>query len=566
MSTISDRSVQLPDRTRDLRLPDTPARKRAPRARLAEAAGVALSPLAASLVLRLRLMAPVDLPGPVYLLLRRRYGAPAGVTGILVILSSPVLVTAWGTDYPDSAVVSYVAAAIACLAMPARPHRRRAWLAAAGTLLTLAAFSHGVAVPLAAATMAGYLAVRLARAPERGGRRELARDLLVLTVAAITITGVLTGASAVLLHHGDFLATTWKALRYLSTPREVAEWHSASWAWAPYVAYLLVPPAVLGAFTAVVARRGSRIPTPSLMIGGIATVQLAVYAGLQFLGTVQTLEEHYFSSTLWPAFLLLFAIVIAELSRPLADHHVIRWLPAAVLLAVPLAYEADPHVPAFGWAPAGFCLAAVIAGAAVAARWAGRLRRRPAVTAVTGLALITLTGASLILTVAPEPRHPQLPGTVIDPTPAYAGALGGNASAEFANYRIAARLPQISGPAAYSGEQLLIWWPVSAPGFPYREYSGMYHGSFNSLPSDPGTLTAQDRQLLAQRRPAQLMLLDTSAVSFPRALQALSPYEPKLTAAATLRSGRLVLHVWLIQLNRYFRAPQSPSSTRRRPT
>jgi hypothetical protein len=606
----------------DLREPSSAgrsARAAAAWANWLEALGVAASPAIAALVLRLRLMAPSDMPDPamhtiyivdphqvfarygaayastarlresarvgflvparlaylafgalpgffvmryvlaliavvpVYLLLRRLYGRPAGVAGILVVLSSPVLVTAWGTDYPDSAVVSYAAGALACLAMPCSQRWRRGWLAAAGVLLTASVWSHGVAVPLVGATMLGYLGVRLVR--DRAG---LLGDLALLAGVAVAVTTVLVVGSAVLIGNANFIDTTWQAYRYLSQPSQIVLWHSANWRWAPYVAYLLVPPAVLGAFAVAVARRGRPVPTPVLLVGVIAAAQLVIYVGLQFFGTVQTLEQHYFSSTLWAAVCLAFAITVAELARPLSDRPVARWLPAAVLLAVPLGYEADPHVPAFGWAPFGVILAVAVIAAAVAARCCARLTRPAAVaTAALGLALAAFAGASLVLTVAPIPAHQALPNTASDdPPPAYASALGGSWATYADSYRIATALPLFAGPAAYRGEQLLIWWPLNndAP-IPFIEYGGMYHGWFNTLKSNPPDLTAADRAMLRQRRPAEVLLYDTSAASFPAALRNLGPFQPALVRATVLRSGPLDLHVWLIRLGKYYRPP-----------
>src|ERR1700719_4325815 len=77
---------------------------------------------------------------PAYLLLRRMYGRVAGVVSVVVILSSPVVLTAWGTDFPNSSAVSYLIAGLACLAMPSQRHRL-VWLAASTGFFTLSVWS-----------------------------------------------------------------------------------------------------------------------------------------------------------------------------------------------------------------------------------------------------------------------------------------------------------------------------------------------------------------------------------------------------------------------------------------
>jgi Dolichyl-phosphate-mannose-protein mannosyltransferase len=490
--------------------------------------------------------------GPVYLLLRRLYGRAAGVMGILVVMSSPVVITAWGTDYPDGAVLSYALGAMACLSMPCSPRRRRAWLAAAGVLFGLAVWSHGVAVPLIGATLVGYVGARLVR--DRAG---LLADLALLAGAVVVVTVLLLPASAAVMGYSNFISLTWQGVRYLSQPSQVGSWHSASWRWAPYVAYLLVPPAVLGGFAVAVIRRGRAVPTPVVLVGVMFAVQLAVYALLQFASSLQTLEQYFFSSTLWSGVCLALAVAVAELARPLWDRSLARWLPAAVLLAVPLGYEVGPRVPAFGWVPVGAVLAAAAILAAVAARAGAEFRRPLAAAATVGLALAVFAGATLVLTVAPIPNHPVLPGTLpenVDTPPPYAAALGGSGTIYIDRYRVATALPAFVGPAAYRGEQLFMWWPRLANAA-YVEDSGMYHDGFNSLDSQPPNFTRQDSRLLRSRCPAELLLYAGSAASFPVALARLAAFRPTLMRTTDLRAGPVFLHVWLIRLGVCYHPP-----------
>jgi hypothetical protein len=584
-----------------------------------EALGVVLSPAAAALVLRLRLMAPSALPDPsihtayilapsqmfarypaffaatgrlreaarvgflvparlaylafgavpgffvtryvfalvavvpVYLLLRRLYGRPAGVVGILAVLSSPVIITAWGTDYPDSAVVAYAAGWLACLAMPCGPRSRRMWLAAAGVLITLAVWSDGFALLLAGATLLGYLGVRLARDRDR-----LLGDLALLAVVGIAVTALLVGASALVLGHANFIAITWQSYRFLSRPAQTRLWHSANWRWVLYVPYLLVPPAVLGAFTVAFARRGRPVPTPVLVVGVAAAGQLAIYALMQFAGSVQTLEYYFSSSALWGAVCLVLAITVAELAKPLAGRPFARWLPAAVLLAVPLGYEADPHVPPFELAPLGVTLAIAAVVLAAAARGCSRFRDRTVAATATGLTLAALAGATLVLTVAPIPSHRHLPGTVspsVEPAPPYSSALGGSGTIYIDRYQVAAALPSFAGQPAYTGEQLLMWG-LGSQKDAYVEYAGVVaRGEVNLLPGQPPELIRADRQKFNRRRPAELLLFGSSAASFPAALRNLAAYRPALMRSEELRAGPVLLHVWLIRLGVYYHPP-----------
>ena len=489
---------------------------------------------------------------PIYVLLNRLYGRGAGFVGIAVVMTCPVIVTAWGTDYPDAAVVSYVAGGLACLAMPCATRWRRAWLVGAAVLLTSATWAHGVGALLAGSAVVTYLIVRLFR-----DRRELLGDILLLAGMAAVTTGAFIVGSGLLLGQYNFIGPTLAALKYLNQPSQILLWHSASPVWAPYVAYLFVPPAVLGAFLVTFARRARSIPTPQLFVGVVAAVQLVVFVYMQFFHHLQTLEQHYFSSTLWASVCLALAVMICQLSREFFASRSRRWLPAATVVAVALAYELDPHVPAFGWFPYGALVAGILIATAVGGRFAGLVGRRTLILIGTLAAVVGVTGCALVLTVARVPVHEVFPRTVIDPPPAYASALGGSAGNLIDAYRVTTELPLFVGTATYPGEQLMM----SLPEDEIRsllELIGIYHAGYDLLPSNLPTLSAGDRITLAERRPAEILVLGTSSRSDNGVLASLAPYRPRLLRATVLRSGSFAAHVWLYYLGVYGRSSVTP--------
>jgi hypothetical protein len=482
---------------------------------------------------------------PAYLLMRRMYNRIAGMIAVIIILSCPVVILAWGTDFPDSAALSYLIGGLACLAMPSIRHRV-GWLIAAGVLFTMALWALATSAPLIIVTLAVYARIGFAR--DRG---HLLRDIVAIGGSAVAVTGLLVIASGLLIGPLDYIPTTIQSLIYLAQPSQVRLNHSASPFWAPYITYLLVVPTVIALWFVAFASRLRNVPTPQLLIGMSCLTQFGIFSLLQLFGGVQDLEVHYFSSLLWSSVCLTLAIVIVEIGRPLLARRLWRWTVPALLIAVPLIFEIHPRIPQFGWVPWGFALVALI----LLVAW-GATRVAASATAVRSMvliggALVAITGGLLGLTVTPT-QHAHVKGTVDDTFPAYAGTLGGNDTVDIDLYSITTQLPGFVGPAAYSGEELVTWWSDNEIAY-LREPIGMYHAFFNSIPSDLGPLIPAGAQFLDVRRPAQVLLMSFNGSLFPESLQSLSAYQPEVVKTGVLRAGSLALHLWLVDLKTYIR-------------
>ncbi len=506
---------------------------------------------------------------PTYILLRRLYSRVVGVIGVIVILSCPVIILAWGTDFPDSAAVSYLIGGLACLAMPTARHRV-GWLIGAAVLFTLSVWALASSALLVIATVVAYLLVRLKR-----DRQKLWRDLSVMFGSAVGVTGLLAIASAVLIGPWDYILTTIQSLIYLAQPSQTLANHSRSPLWAPYITYLLVPPAVgLACYAAFggrlkdflardrlarIGRRLASIPTAQLIVSVACAFQIVIYTVLQFIGSTQVLEVHYFSSLLWASVMLTLAITIAELGAPILEHARYRWLIPVVLLAVPLVFELNPTVPQFGWMPVGLIIVVVI----VLLSW---LARREAAShditrsrVLIGGAIAAISAGLLVLTVTPT-QHKHERGTVVDTFPDYAYTLGGSSTqwgddSTWVNlYADTTAMPSFVGDASYSGEQLLMWWNNDQLK-ELREPIGIYHAFFDSIPSDLGTLTPLDKYFFGQRHPAQILLMSLTGQGFQASLDSLKPYGAELVHSGTLTSGSVSLHLWLIDLHQYLKTP-----------
>jgi hypothetical protein len=506
---------------------------------------------------------------PAYLLLKRLYGAGAGALAVVAIMSAPVIVTAWGTDFPDAAEISYLLGGLACLVMPAATRGARvAWVAGSAVLLTMSVWALASSAVVIAVSMAVWLVTRLLRE-----RRWLVPDLTVIAVVAVVVTAVLGLGSWALLGPVDFVTTTVRSLEFLDSAGQVALWHSTSWRWAPHDSYLLVLPAVALAWSATFYRRSRPMSPAVLVLGAGFCAQVVVAAYAQFFNHVEILENHFFSSALWAASTLTLVLVVAELTRSFAPYRALQFVPAGLAALVALGYEAAPALPHFGWAPIGLCLAVVVIGAAGFGSWVGRAS--PPVLDHSGAGGASAGGASaggasaggasaalvvmsaiLAMTVAPSPWLTITPGTTVDPPTGYAGALGGSSARFVASYRLAAEVRHLVPNAKYPGEQLLTCW--SAETNLTLQVISVFHAGPNLVPGRCPAIAGPAIQLIRSRRAAQLLVVSNTGLDAQILMARLRQLDPVLARHAVLRSGRYTCWVWLIEFPRYL--SQGPSA------
>jgi hypothetical protein len=486
---------------------------------------------------------------PAYLLLKRLYGPGAGALGIVVIMSAPVIITAWGTDFPDSAEVSYLIGGLACLVMPAASRRAQlGWTAAAGTLLTFSVWALASSALLIAATLVVWALVRFARS-----RRWLLPDIAVLGTAFIIVTVVLAPIWWGLSGQFDYVLNTVRSLKFLMTAAQEELWHSSSWRWATYDNYLLVLPAVALAWLVTFARSHRSVPSATLVLGGAAIAQLAAAAYAQFIGRVEILENHYFSSGLWATSTLALVLVVAELTSTFTRRSLLQYVPAAIAAAVALGSEAAPQVPAFRWSWPGLCLVGVVVLVALCGRATLSWADGPVAGGSAAACAVVLMAALLVLTTAPSPSLALTRGVVADPSAGYEGALGRSATKYVAYYQLAADVRGFVPNASYRGEQLLLCWSIETS--MTLEILSIYHAGPDILPGFcPARIGRGAIQEIMSRKADQLLVVDIARLDIGTLMKRLRPLNPELVRHTVFWSHGYAAGVWLIQFPRYLEA------------
>jgi hypothetical protein len=505
---------------------------------------------------------------PAYLLFRRLHGRGAGAVAVAAVLSSPVIVYAWGTDYPDSSAVSYLVAGMCLVLMPSESRRARlAWVAGGGVMLSLALHSQAVSAPLVGVIVIVHLAGEL----RRSWRRALV-DAGLLLCAVLAVTGVLMLFAEAMYGQWNIIQPTLTASQHLRTPAELRKWHTVDWRWVLRDPYLAVPLLALVVWLAarLAVRRPAVSPTdvsptdeapadqppsprpslrPESALAAILALQVAFFTWWQFFDKGYGLEYHFASSMLWPATVLVLAAAVVRVSRPLLERARTAALPALLVLAVPYAMTFTRGRLIFGLVPALLTAAVLALAVAAYTRWQPDPVRHVVTAAVLAAAVGgAMTGSGYVLTAGERLTGPFRACQRPFPQPNYGDVLRTDRSWRLtqAQYRLAAELNEAVPPATHKGDDLMMWYPARDP--LASSLSAQFLWSPNALRPHLPTLTSPDVHLLSKRRPGTLLLMGSKDTGFDKAISELSQAGAPMNVSSmhTLTAGPYTFHVWVL--------------------
>jgi hypothetical protein len=475
---------------------------------------------------------------PAYLLFRRLHGVAAGWTAVLVVLTCPVVLTAWGSDYPDSAAVSYLLGGTACLLMPAAG-RRWPWVMGAGALFALALHCQVIAVFAVAGPVVACLAV-LRRRPVRG----MALEALLLTAAGAAVTLVLVAASRRLYGDADIFTPTLRQFLVARQPAEIAVFHSTTWKWLLYDVYVLVPPVLAAAWLAVSWRAREGTPQETAIALG-SLLAFSAHAVLQFAAQAWTLEYYLYTSLLFSGSCLLMSALVVRMSGPLLRSRPWALAPAASVVAVPLLLRPFRSAIQFEL-PLALAIAAAVIAVAMASR-----TRRTAVPWRAGLVAAAIAGVTALTTGMPLQR-PLFPGQAAYFTPDYGSVLFGDGHRAVDEYALASQLRTVVPSARAEPGDMALWWaPRHDPVVDHAAAQYLWYSAAlrDTLPDLDGAQAG----LLATRRVRWLVLLSDDGREFAPAMDRLSAggFEPRTARERTFASGGLRMRVRVIELTAF---------------
>lgn len=484
---------------------------------------------------------------PGFVLLARHFSRAAAWCFVAAVVTSPVILMAWNSDYPDSAALSYLVGGSALAVLPARRTGSAASLRlGAGVLLGLALNAHAASLPIVAVVVVASLL-----AHPRGQDSGRWWQMAVVAGGIVAVTALLAAVAYLRWGDADIISPTVRQYLRLQRPDQVAIWHSSTWAWAARATYLLVPPALAVAVGVAGCRRrpGGRPGTivGALTVGAAGSVLAATV--VQATGGF-SLEYYFYSSLLWWSVPFLLAILLGSL---LTGHLPARarWTGAvAIVLVAGLAALLPGPVARFPVVPVGLGLAALVVVLA------GLVVGRKAWVVIIGVSAIVV---ALWLVTVGQPVTAYAKGQVGYPLVDYSAVSRSDSARARDVYRVVSAVPDLVPPAARPGERVLAWpgrcgFP-GPPLDPVGQAAAQYLSSH--LSSNMPQLTPADERLLAQARPGWLLvLLSNTGEEFNGAETAVARWSPERLTLTTVTSGDVVLHVEVIRLGAL--APVNP--------